>query len=124
MRPDVDVAVIGAGPYGLSAARHLRRAGVEAHVFGQPMSFWRAMPNGMKLRSNWGATNISEPTGELSLQSYQWETGDQFAAPVPLDRFVSYGRWFQRRAVPDLDQRLVRRVSRGRTGFELVLDDR
>ena len=66
-RPDVDVAVIGAGPHGLSAAVHLRRAGVDAQGFGDPMSFWRGMPTGMSLRSNMSATNMVEPTGPLSL---------------------------------------------------------
>ena len=48
--PAADVAIIGAGPYGLSAAAHLRGAGVETLVFGQPMSFWhRHMPVGMLL---------------------------------------------------------------------------
>jgi len=37
---DCDVAVIGAGPYGLSAAAHLIAAdGVHVRVFGRPMSF-------------------------------------------------------------------------------------
>jgi FAD-dependent urate hydroxylase len=44
---DTDVVIIGAGPYGLAAAAHLGRAGVEARVFGDPMSFWRGMPDGM-----------------------------------------------------------------------------
>src|SRR5215207_6670147 len=123
MKPDVDVAVIGAGPYGLSAATQLRRAGVDTHVFGDCMSFWRVMPKGMKLRSNWSATNIAEPQGELSLHAYQAETGQRFTTPVPLERFVDYGSWFQRRAVPDLDERMVRGLSGGRSGFAVDLDD-
>ena len=36
-----DVAIIGAGPYGLSAAAHLKAAdGLDVRVFGEPMSFW------------------------------------------------------------------------------------
>jgi cation diffusion facilitator CzcD-associated flavoprotein CzcO len=38
---DVEVAVLGAGPHGLSATTHLRRAGVEVATVGDPMSFWR-----------------------------------------------------------------------------------
>ena len=38
---DTNVAIVGAGPYGLAAAAHLRRAGVEVRVIGQPMSFWQ-----------------------------------------------------------------------------------
>ena len=66
-----DAIVIGAGPYGLAVAAHLKARGVATHVFGEAMSFWRRhMPKGMKLRSPWGATNISDPAGALSLDAY------------------------------------------------------
>jgi FAD-dependent urate hydroxylase len=120
---DIEFAIVGAGPYGLSAAVHLRRAGVEPQVFGECMSFWNGMPRGMNLRSNWSATNIAEPEGELSLRAYQADTGDDFHTPVPLERFVAYGRWFQRRGVPHLDERRVRRLTRSRRGFEVELED-
>lgn len=120
---DFDVAVIGAGPHGLSAAVHLRRAGVDVQVFGEPMSFWKSMPKGMRLRSNMSATNMVEPVGPLSLESYMAEIGEQFSHPVSLRRFVDYGMWVQRNAVPDVDVRSVTRIGRSRTGFELALED-
>ena len=59
---ECSVAIIGAGPYGLSAAAYLRAAGVEARVFGHPMAFWDTqMPAGMHLRSNWAASHIADP---------------------------------------------------------------
>jgi FAD-dependent urate hydroxylase len=119
----VDVAIIGAGPYGLAAAAHLRAAGIDIRVFGEPMSFWRSMPAGMLLRSNWGATNISDLLGELSLDSYKSATGAQFTAPVPIERFIEYGDWVQRRVVPDVERRLVARVETHDGGFQLALDD-
>ncbi len=73
---DTNVAIIGAGPYGLAAAAHLRRAGVEVRIFGEPMSFWQNnMPAGLLLRSNWTATCIAEHEGELSLDSFCAATG-------------------------------------------------
>lgn len=120
---DVEVAVIGAGPHGLSAAVHLRRAGVDAQVFGEPMSFWRTMPQGMKLRSNLRATNMIEAAGPLSLRAYAAETGNQVEHPVPLAQFVDYGLWVQRSAVPDVDHRMVNRVERQAPGFSLELAD-
>ena len=36
---ECEVAVIGAGPYGLSVASHLRAADIETKVFGETMSF-------------------------------------------------------------------------------------
>ncbi len=122
--PDLDVAILGAGPYGLSAASHLRNAGVDAHVFGRPMSFWQEnMPVGMLLRSNWSATNISDRHGELSLEAYQADSGTSFRTPVPLDDFVQYGLWVQRQAVPDVDTRLVTQVDQNGAGFEIAVDD-
>ena len=68
-----DVAVIGAGPYGLSAAAHLRTVkGLEVRLFGEPMSFWdRHMPAGMLLRSPWEASHISDPDGAFTLDAYR-----------------------------------------------------
>jgi FAD-dependent urate hydroxylase len=120
---DVEVAIVGAGPHGLSAAVHLRRAGVHTQVFGEPMSFWRAMPEGMKLRSNMGATNMIEPAGELSLQAYMADSGVEISPPVPLAQFVDYGMWVQAKAVPDLDNRMVTRIERQADDFSLCLRD-
>ncbi len=121
--PDLEVAVIGAGPHGMSAAVHLRRAGVAAQVFGAPMSFWRSMPNGMRLRSNMSATNMIEPVGPFSLASYMAEIGEEFGHPVSLRRFIDYGTWVQRTALPDLDTRLVVRLTRDGVCFRLTLAD-
>src|SRR5499427_2654745 len=120
---DTNVAIIGAGPYGLTAAAHLRRAGVDVHVIGQPMSFWKGMPAGLLLRSNWTATCIAEYQGELSLDSFCAATGTSFGLPVPLDRFIDYGMWVQQRVAPDVDRRLVQALEPGPGGFRLTLAD-
>ncbi len=120
---DLEVAVIGAGPHGLSAATHLRRAGVQAHVFGSPMGFWKTMPEGMKLRSNLSATSMVETLGPLSLSAYAQERGVQIEQPVELSDFVEYGSWVQRTAVPDLDERTVTALESAPGGFDLELDD-
>jgi lysine/ornithine N-monooxygenase len=124
MSVDLEVAVIGAGPHGLSATVHMRRAGVRAHLFGYPMSFWKQMPKGMKLRSNMSATSMIEPVGPLSLKAYLAEIGEHQDWPVPLRRFIEYGSWAQRTAVPDADERSVSSVERtGRAPFTLTLQD-
>lgn len=103
---DCNVTIIGAGPYGLSAAAYLLAAGIEARVFGQPMSFWENhMPLGMCLRSNWGASHIADPSQKLTLDEYCRQNGNHVSKPIPLQRFVDYGRWYQAQAVPDLDRR-------------------
>jgi hypothetical protein len=121
---DTNVAIIGAGPYGLAAAAHLRRAGVDVRVIGEPMSFWQNnMPAGLLLRSNWTATCIAEYEGELSLDSFRAATGANFGSPVPLDRFIDYGLWVQQQVVPDVDRRLVRALEACQGGFRLTLAD-
>jgi NADPH-dependent 2,4-dienoyl-CoA reductase/sulfur reductase-like enzyme len=119
-----DVAVLGAGPYGLAAAAHLRRdTSREVRIFGDPMSFWRSMPRGMLLRSRWEASHIAFPSGDLSLDAYLAETGARFGAPIPLERFIDYGVWLQRRVAPDVDRRRVTSVRREDGGFVLVTED-
>jgi FAD-dependent urate hydroxylase len=119
-----DVAVIGAGPYGLAAAAHLRSlGGLDVKVFGEPMAFWSGMPRGMLLRSAWDASHIGFPDGDLTLDAYQAECGGDFGKPVPLDAFVEYGEWFQRMAVPDVDTRRVVYTESGPGGFRLSLED-
>jgi FAD-dependent urate hydroxylase len=119
-----DVAVIGAGPYGLAAAAHLKAANIVTQVFGEPMDFWRRnMPKGMKLRSPWRASHIADPVKKYSLEAYTSEKGLRRTENFPLDEFVRYGEWFQSRLVPDLDRRKVLRVEATANGFRLRLED-
>jgi FAD-dependent urate hydroxylase len=119
-----DVAIVGAGPYGLSAAARLRALdGIDVKMFGEPMSFWARMPRGMLLQSHWDACHIGFPDGDLTLDSFKAESGREFGKPVPLDSFVEYGRWFQRRAAPDVDNRHVAYLKPGPGGFRLLLED-
>ena len=92
----LDVAVIGAGPYGLSAGVHLKAKGVTACVFGEPMEFWaNKMPAGMLLRSPRVASSLSDPDRAFTLEAYEAAAKREPCAPVPLDTFVEYGRWFR-----------------------------
>jgi len=47
-----DCLIIGAGPYGLSLAAHMRKAGTDFRIVGDPMAPWRtSMPSDMPLKS-------------------------------------------------------------------------
>jgi thioredoxin reductase len=119
-----DVAVIGAGPYGLSAGVHLNAKGITARVFGEPMEFWaHKMPEGMLLRSPRVASSLSDPDRAFTLEAYEAVSKKEACAPVPLDTFVEYGRWFRHQLGSDLDQRTVLRVDRDHPGFRLTLQD-
>jgi cation diffusion facilitator CzcD-associated flavoprotein CzcO len=123
-RSDSHVAIVGAGPYGLAAAAHLRAAGVETIVFGEPMAFWeRHMPVGMLLRSQQRSSNISDPHRTLTLADYERATEAPLARPLPLETFVAYGHWFRQQVAPDVDRRRVVRVDSAPSGFSLLLDD-
>ena len=108
---DCEVIVIGAGPYGLAVAAHLKENKVATRLFGDPMSFWRRhMPKGMKLRSPWNATDIADPHGALSLDAYASRRGLERRGPIKLKSFIDYGVWFQGYAAPDIERRMVERV--------------
>jgi cation diffusion facilitator CzcD-associated flavoprotein CzcO len=118
-----DVAVIGAGPYGLSTTAHLRARSIDSIMFGEPMAFWdKQMPDGMLLRSPWAASHLSDPGGELTLDTYRLTQRKHFSSPVPRGEFVSYGRWFQSKVAPDIDLRFVTRVEKN-GDFRLSLSD-
>src|ERR1700733_3784912 len=123
-RNSCDVEVIGAGPSGLWATPHLGAVkGLEVRTFGEPMTFWeRNMPVGMLLRSGWAASHIADPDCSLTLDSYRTASQNHFSSPVPLDRFIDYGLWFQRCAAPDLDRRKIAQVQPKAKGFRLILE--
>lgn len=120
----LDVAVIGAGPYGLSAGVHLKAKGMAVCVFGEPMEFWaNKMPEGMLLRSPRVASNLSDPGKAFTLEAYEAAARKEPCAPLPLDTFVEYGRWFRHQLGSNLDQRTISRVDRDHSGFTLTAQD-
>jgi len=119
-----DVVVVGAGPYGLSAGAHLKAKGLTTRIFGEPMEFWaQKMPEGMLLRSPRVASNLSDPDHTFTLEAYEAAVQRQPSAPVPLDTFVEYGKWFRHQLGSDVDQRNVLRVDRDKPGFRVTLND-
>jgi len=123
----LNTAIIGAGPYGLSVAAHLRRNGVPFRIFGRPMDSWRAhMPKGMMLKSDGFASNIYDPESAFTLQQFCAERGIEYAdagVPVRLEIFSAYGLAFRDRMVPELEDKLVKSVNRLQDGFLLQLED-
>jgi thioredoxin reductase len=120
------VAVIGAGPYGLSAAAHLRGKNVPHRVFGVPMLMWRQhMPEGMVLKSDAFASNLSAPGNEFPLERFYSENQQPYT-PVgqrtPLDTLIAYGLEFQRRHVGRVEESQVVSVSRNGSRFQIDLD--
>jgi thioredoxin reductase len=123
----LNTAIIGAGPYGLSIAAHLRSRGIPFRIFGRPMDSWlRHMPKGMMLKSDGFASDIYDPERAFTLRQFCAERGIPYAdvgLPVHLDAFSAYGLAFRDRMVPDLEDKLVVSVDRQPGGFVLRLDD-
>jgi hypothetical protein len=120
-----DVAIIGAGPYGLSLAAHLGSASVDVRIFGRPLATWREhMPKNMMLKSDGFASNLSAPDDASTLEAWCAERKIPYTAqglPVSLDNFLAYGTAFQKRYVPGLEEVDVTHVERTAAGFTLWL---
>jgi cation diffusion facilitator CzcD-associated flavoprotein CzcO len=119
-RSNCEVAVIGAGPYGQAVAAHVRRAGVETRVFGDPMSFWRNhMPKGMNLRSPLSASDIADPDDALTLDAYAKRRGIALAYPLPRDDFLRYAQWRLEQTGVEVEARVVRSIEKHGRNFRL-----
>ncbi|PYY16823.1 MAG: hypothetical protein DMG61_03640, partial [Acidobacteria bacterium] len=123
----LDVAIVGAGPYGLSIAAHLKNSGMSFRIFGRPMDSWVAhMPKGMLLKSDGFASDIYDPDARLTLERFCAERGIEYShtqIPVRLDTFSSYGSAFRERIVPELEEKMVVALDEAPGGFSLRLDD-
>lgn len=119
-----DIAIIGAGPYGLSVAAHLQARGANYRQFGIPMNLWRsAMPQGMSLKSHGFASNLSDPQHRYTLEAFCKATGKDYEDcgwSVPLSDFVAYGDWFQSALGLSIDNQYVSSVTQCPGGFELT----
>ena len=122
-----DVVIIGAGPYGLSLAAHLKACGIECRVFGSPMHTWRTqMPEGMRLKSEGFASSLFDAKGDFTLGEYCKRKGLPYAdvgLPVALEIFSDYGMEFQRKYVPELEDKLVVSLHKNGKKLEVQLSD-
>lgn len=121
-RSKVDVAIVGAGPNGLSLASYLADSGVERRIFGLTMRAWRDMPPGMNLKSFGFATSIPCLRPHYTFPEYCRARGLEDFEPISFTTFSEYGEWFQQQLVPDVETTLVSRVDRQGDGFEVTLD--
>ncbi len=121
MTPGTDVAIIGAGPYGLSLAARLRARGVKHRIFGEAMRFWLNMPVGINLKSLAFATSIAVPKRGYSFPEWCRRHGLEDFEPCTMQSFSAYGLEIQKQFVPDLEEVLATNVSLRPDGFEVAL---
>jgi thioredoxin reductase len=119
--------IVGAGPYGLSVAAHLRQSGVPFRIFGRPMDTWIShMPKGMMLKSDGFASDLYDPQGTFSMKKFCAERGIPYAdngKPVLLETFCAYGLAFRERLVPDLEETNVTYIEKVAGGFKVHLEN-
>ena len=125
-RPDLDVAIIGAGPYGLSLAAHVAAHCVPFRIFGRAMATWRGhMPSNMLLKSDGFASSLSDPSHTATLKNYCAARNlpyDDYRVPVQLDRFIEYATWFQKRFVPNLEEVDAISIAQAGDNFSIELE--
>jgi cation diffusion facilitator CzcD-associated flavoprotein CzcO len=117
-----DVAIVGAGPYGLSLASHLAERGVPHRIFGVPMQTWRTMLPGTFLKSLDFATTISTPRPGHRFVDFCRSHERVSREPCPIALFAEYGLWAQERLVPHVERCEVTAVGLRGLGFEVSLD--
>jgi thioredoxin reductase len=114
--------IVGAGPFGLSAAALARELGIGTVTVGRPMGFWREhMPEGLLLRS--GPDWHLDATGEHTLRDYLHErrlTPDE-VDPIPVTFFLDYADWFRDAKQIAIREDLVTGITRHDGGFEAEL---
>jgi thioredoxin reductase len=123
----IPVAIVGAGPYGLSLAAHLRHAGIPFRIFGRAMHSWQTqMPAGMKLKSDGFASNLETGAEPYTLAQFCHEHNRPYADlgfPIAVEDFADYGLEFARRFVPTLEEQDVASITREGRTFHLTLED-
>ncbi|HVZ05404.1 NAD(P)-binding domain-containing protein [Hyphomicrobium sp.] len=118
-----DVAIVGAGPYGLSLAAHLKHKGLDFRIFGRPMQTWRAMPQGMHLKSFGFATNVYDPSGEHTFVRYCNDRNLESFEPCSMADFARYGVWVQETLLPELHQADVVHLGHDGQRYSMTLSD-
>lgn len=121
MAQATDIAIIGAGPYGLSLAAHLRARRVKYRIFGDPMRFWRDMPIGVNLKSLAHGTGIYVPKGGYSYPQWCRDHGLEDFEPCTMQSFAAYGCEMQQRFVPDVEEVFVTNIAMRDGKFEVTL---
>ena len=127
MPNQLDICVVGAGPYGLSLASYLGRSAKNMRIFGKPFASWRfEMPPDMILKSAGFASSLADPASELTIDKFFASRSIPYADqhfPINVQDFIAYGMHFQERFVPQLEDKKVEKVSRTNDGFTITLAD-
>jgi len=124
---EIENVIVGAGPYGLSLAAHLRGESIECLVIGRPMETWlNNMPAGMILKSETFASSLSDPQRRWTFEHFCRARGIPYRPigdPLSIANFLACAHWFRQQAAPEVTEATVTNLRRNERGFELALSD-
>ena len=122
--PSEKTLIIGAGPFGLSIAAHLRHRGIEHRIVGRSMNTWRThMPAGMNLRSEPYGSDLAAPGSHYDVETYCRQYGLDYVArlgPLSLERLLEYTDWFADQLVQEIEDFTVTEIVPDGTGFRVA----
>ena len=121
---EIDLLIVGAGPFGLSLAAYAQHLGIDYTIAGKPMGFWKAnMPKDMLLRSNcdWHLDPMDLHTIDTYLRTLGRARTD--VEPLSLVFYLEYAAWFQtQKGIRSLDV-LVESLTKDGSRFLATLRD-
>lgn len=124
MKQKTPLLIVGAGPFGLSLAAHLKQKNVEHIHIGTSMDYWKNhMPKEMYLRSacDWHLDADNEDTILKYLETQNLTPPD--VEPLSLEFYLGYVNWFQSQKGLSPRPVWVKQLSRTGDSFHAVLDN-
>lgn len=126
MKTDYPVAIIGAGPYGLSLANHLTYNNTPFIILGKPMSLWKRHTfNSMNLRSDYATSEICHPTGQFGFERFCSDFRiplNDIKGQLPVTVFRNYIDWCQSQFTFPISQQMVINLRKTNDGFFIKTD--
>ncbi len=123
MKTDYPVAIIGAGPYGLSLASHLAYNNIPFVILGKPMELWRKHTfNSMNLRSDYATSEIDHPANRFQFERFCSDFNISLAdvsGQLPVSIYRKYLDWCQDQFTFNIDEQLASNISRSAAGFNI-----
>lgn len=90
----LDLAIIGAGPTGMSIAAHATSHGLNYAILGEPLSFWHRHMIPVPLRSPPATTNIDTPRRGFQFLDFARQTKLPETKRISFHEFTAYAAWF------------------------------